>query len=379
MGAIENQEAWEEYRAREMHEVTPLLEELGIVLDEAQVHIGGERYLMSGHVLHLSGGRERRGSSHKLVLTGHKDDERVVVKTSADPAGADEIRHERAARDLLHKLDFASRAFYSPREILFVERNPRVLSVTEYIEQDKHFIERPLEEQFFLALRALEAQEGAHATTHAHAASIQDVFGMTGAAEYLRAFESFRQRITVHDRDNHELADAFEKAGAFLREHRTIIERYCGFLTHHDFFPHNLRVRGRELYLLDYSAVYFGNKYESWARFLNYMLQFSPALEKSLTAYVRDNRGPQEYLCLRLMRVYKIGFLLQFYAGNLPKTSGNLHALVRMRIAFWTKALMAMTNDAVIPQEDVDRFIREQEVLRSHEERARQREVSSSS
>jgi len=379
MGAIESQEDWEAYRRDELLAAEPLLLELGIELDGDQVHIGGERYLMSGHTLYLAGGKERRGSPQKLVLTGKRGGERVVIKTSSTPMGTLEIRQERAARELLHKLNFASRAFFSPKEIVFVERGPRVMSVIEYIEQDQHFIERPLDEQFFLALRALEAQEGTHATTYAHAATIQDVFGMAGAAEYLRAFEAFRRTVEISDRGNEELASMLERASAFLREHRTTLERYCGFLTHHDFFPHNLRVRGRDIYLLDYSAVYFGNKYESWARFLNYMLQFSPKLEEALSAYVRDNRGPEEYLCLRLMRAYKMGFLLQFYAGNLSKTSNDLHALTRLRIAFWTKALEAILKDQPLPQGAIPEFIAAQEVLRSQEERARQREVSSRS
>ena len=81
-----------------------------------------------------------------------------------------------------------------------------------------------------------------------------------------------------------------------MEEHRTVIERYSGFLTHNDFVPHNLRVSGKEVYLLDYSSMLFGNKYESWARFLNFMIHHNRPLELALANYVRTNRGEEEYL-----------------------------------------------------------------------------------
>ena len=39
------------------------------------------------------------------------------------------------------------------------------------------------------------------------------------------------------------------------------------------------------------------------------MVHHNPDLEKILSEYVRANRGEEEYLSLRLMRVYKLGFL----------------------------------------------------------------------
>ena len=55
---------------RELAGARPMLEQLGFILDTTQVHTGGERYLMSGH---------------KLVLTGRRtsDNKRVVIKVSS--------------------------------------------------------------------------------------------------------------------------------------------------------------------------------------------------------------------------------------------------------------------------------------------------------
>src|SRR3989344_4432895 len=225
MSAIESREAWDRYSERELSSVRPILTELGFELDDVQVHIGGERYLMVGHTLYLSGGRTRQGSVRKLVLMGRRihDNKRVVIKVSSDPSGAREIKHEREARQLLHKINFAQRAFFSPAEVLFMERDGRVISIVEYVEQERHFIDHHLDEQFFLALRALEAQEGAHATTARHAATIEEVFGIARADEYLRAFSTFKDTALTYNSDNTSLREALDRARDFLQKNRTAI------------------------------------------------------------------------------------------------------------------------------------------------------------
>lgn len=370
MGANEEKRAWEAYRERELKEAVPLLKNLGYILDEKQVHTAGERYLMAG-------ARDVGGGGRKLVLTGRSlsDDRRVVIKISSDPEGMKEIERERKSRVVLHTLDFAQNAFHSPDEILYEKREGKVVYITDYIEESQTFIEHELEEQFFLALQAFETQEGVQATTHSHAQTIKETFGMVGAAEYLAAFRDFKKRAEAADPTNSELREVFAKASRFLEENRVVIERYSGFLTHSDFSPQNMRIKSRLIYLLDYASIYFGNKYESWARFINFMTQHNPALEQLLVEYVRKNRSEEEYLSLRLMRVYKLGFLLQFWTAALEKTEGDLHTLVRLRVSFWTEAMKAVLNDTVVPDGLVRAYLEKQAGLRSEEERARQREI----
>lgn len=370
MNAMESKAAWEQYRDTELLAIRPILSELGFALDKQQVHIGGERYLMAG-------ARDVGGGGKKLVLTGERthDHKRVVIKVSSAPAGIQEIERERASRILLHTLNFAQYAFSSPEELLYVKRDGRLIFITSYIEEERTFIEHELEEQFFLALHAFETQEGVHATTSAHTQTIKDTFGIVGAADYLSLFEKFRKNAISSDPDNAKLADVFTRASAFLKENKTVIERYSGFLTHSDFSPQNLRVHNRTLFLLDYASIYFGNKYESWARFINFMTQHNPALERMLVEYVRKNRSEEEYLSLRLMRVYKLGFLLQFWTDSLAKTEGDLHELVRLRVSFWTETMRAVLDDTPVPEELVHSYLVQQAKLRSEEEKMRQREI----
>jgi hypothetical protein len=105
------------------------------------------------------------------------------------------------------------------------------------------------------------------------------------------------------------------------------------------------------------------------------MMLYNPALEQALLQYVRDNRSEEEYLSLRLMRVYKLGFLLSFYAGQLGKASSDVEALAKERIAFWTKALVAVIEDEPLAPRVISDYQTTRDVLRSTEEKERQREL----
>ena len=89
---------------------------------------------------------------------------------------------------MLKKINFAYRNFFIPEELLFTKKDGYTIDVTAYIEQERPFIMHELEEQFFLALRAFETQEGVHATTYSHAATIREAFGTMGAREYIQTF-----------------------------------------------------------------------------------------------------------------------------------------------------------------------------------------------
>lgn len=364
-----DKEAWDAYREEELLRIQPTLEHLGFALDDTQVHTGGERYLMVS-------ARDVGGGGLKLVLVGtNKDGKKVVIKVSREQEGMREIEREQRARQLLSTIPFAVWTFHIPQELLFGRYDGYLIFVTEYIEQEVPLLARKLDEQFFLTLRAFETQEGVHATTSQHAATIRESFGMMGASEYLASFYTFSNNARAADPENVQMALVLDRASKLLYANKTLIERYCGFLTHADFVPNNLRVHEHTLYLLDYASLHFGNKYESWARFLNYMVHHNPALEHALSDYVRVNRGEEEYLCLRLMRAYKLGFLLQFWTQALAHTSDKTQELVGVRVEFWTKVLGHVLDDTPVPPADIEEMLVQEARLRTEDEKARQREL----
>ncbi len=353
-------QAWAEYCERELAGVSPILAEFGFALDREQPHLGGERYLMSGK---------------KLVLVGMRisDNKRVIIKVSSDKNGMREIDRERNARTILHRLPFAYRTFFSPEELFYTRRGGYCISITSYIEQKRSFLARPIEEQFSLILETFKAQEGVHATTYAHAAIIRNVFGIWDADKYLRSFISFRTETLMYEPKNRQLAEVFDRAREFLAQHAKTIEQYCGFLTHEDFALQNLRIAEKNIYLIDNASLRFGNKYESWARFLNFMLLYNRPLEQALIQYVHDNRSEEEILSLRLMRIYKIGELLHYHARAYANSDEQLKTLSKKRIEFWIQALESLLVDSPLSEEIIDEYKCLRDSLRSEEEKARQR------
>lgn len=335
-------------------DIAQILRFAGFSLDDNQPHISGERFLMM---------------RHKLVLVGHglSNQLKVIIKASKHPDGRKEIEHERRVRAALKLLHFASDTVFFPEEVYFGQRQNYVIWVTMFIPQEKVFVAHPLEEQFFTALRALEAQEAFHATTYEHLRHVKNIFTVFSSKEYLEHFRGFEKVV-----GQGWLDDAF----AVLAVHRNTIDRYANHLVHTDFVPHNFRLLNHQIYLLDCSSVYFGNKYEGWARFLNYMLLHNPPLERLLSDYVRDNRGEDEYFSLRLLRVYKLGYLLGYYTRALAQTTGNLHELTKIRISFWRQVLEVVLSDASLPSEELTRYLAARDRLRSPEEKARQQEFA---
>lgn len=358
---------WSAFRERELKEVVPLLAQLGFELDPEQRHIIGEReLLMSTH--------DVGGGGYKLVLTGTRmsDGMRVVIKVTSDPSGIAEIERERKARDTITKLPFSYSIFTPPKEILNVTKDRHLISVTEFIEQEKPFLERPLKEQSSLALRALKIQEGVHATTYSHTKTIKSIFGSVGSEYYTSTARAYAESMQGSDLVNQE---EVRRAVHLIEMHAECIEQYSGFLTHADFVPHNLRIRGDTIYLLDYASIHFGNKYESWARFLNFMALHNRPLEQALAAYVVHNRTPEENASLKAMRVFKSLFLVYFYSKNVLSTHGNLRALTEARIHFWSNVLSAQLQSKEIPESVIETYRETRDSLRSEEEKLRQKEL----
>lgn len=356
MSTFEQQ--WEEYSAAELKRATPILAKLGFTLDAVQPHLGGERYLHQA-VTTTAG--------PKLILLGARisDKLRVVIKVTSNAAGAREINAERRARAVLPQIAFAYQPFYAPAEVLYTESDGMTIAIQEFIEQQHSFLERPLREQFTLALQGFKIQEGAHATTYGHLKRIARTFSLWGAREYLAAARS----LAAQNKDVPEV----QRGLAFLTEHQRSIEQYSGFLTHTDFLPHNIRIRDNHLYLLDHSSIRFGNKYDGWGRFIHFMVLYNPPLADALIEYVRVNRAPEESVALRVMRVFRLIEITAHYAGTLPRSEGNLHTLNRARLAFWTAILRSVLDDKPLASSVREEYIKTRDALRSEAERERQK------
>jgi hypothetical protein len=351
MLATHTEASFESHLKGEMTTLAPLLLSLGFILDKEQPHTSGERFLMT---------------RNKLVLMGTLRDtgEKIVIKASHHEDGRKEIRYEKQVRDLLSSLSFANDALLFPKEIYFGQSEKYLFLITEYIPQDKVFVEHSLEEQFFMTLRAFNAQEAFHATTFEHLKKIGKILPVVYAQDYFKFFAEF------------QIKEYKKEAEQFLREHKALIDKYSNYLIHEDFVPHNFRVNGKKMYMLDTASVWFGNKYEGWARFLNYMIIHNPNLEKILVEYLRTNRGQEEYLDLRLMRVYKIGKLINYYNLSLPKTEGDLHELTKKRITFWQEIMGLVLEDKPVPDAIVNAYKNNRNTLRSQEEKERQKEFA---
>jgi hypothetical protein len=357
---------WNSYVQKERALLTPILTARSVTLEERQPHLMGERYLMQA--ISTTSGK-------KITLLGRtKDGTRVVIKATSDPAGAQEIEEERRSRRTLSGLVFASYRFHSPKELYYFSAGGMTVSIQEYIEQTSTFLARPLEEQFALALQGFKTQEGAHATTYGHLKRISKVFTIWESPQYLLAAQSHIDAVQRTDTEHVTLVTlglGYEE----LKSHAYTIDQYSGFLTHSDFVPHNIRVADGKLYLLDYSSLRFGNKYESWARFINFMVLHNPPLADLLETYVHDNRSSGEYESLRLMRIYRAIEILAYYAGILEKSEGQTRDLNRARITFWTEVLGSILERRSLAEGAREAYIEIRDTLRSPEEKERQKDL----
>ncbi len=344
----------------EITTITAILSQLGYTLASEQPHISGERFLMQAMTT---------VAGQKFILLGHNEaGEAVVIKATADAAGRQEITHERICRGQINQLDFAYDVFAVPEELLHTEVDGYLINIQRFIPQDCAFLERPIKAQFDYALRAFTAQEHSRATTGRHVAHIRKIFGLMETTDYLRTFGDF---VTANIEDP-KVQPTLSAAAKKLTSNQTAITQYGSFLTHTDFVPHNFRISNDKLYLLDFSAIRFGNKHESWARFLNFMTLYHPALEAAFLTYFKDNRAPEEYESLHLMRLFRLGEIITYYRRAAARSDGNLKDLNQARITFWHAVLEAelqheRVNDAVRAAYTTTR-----DNLRSEDEKKRQ-------
>lgn len=366
MPQIDYQQKWERYCQKELAVLLPMLKKLGFRIKKNQPHLAGERYLMQ-NVTTTSG--------KKLILIGQRirDNQKVLIKATSDKSGSKEIKHERILRQALKKINFAYRIFFSPKEILFIEQNGLTVFIQVFLENEYSFLERPLERQFFLALKAFKTQESAQATAYRHKRLIKKTFGHREAKDYLKTFERFQKKIKKELPNKKQLQSSLKRAQLFLQKNLGTIDQYSGFLTHTDFVPHNFRIKGSKIYLLDHSSIRFGNKHEGWARFLNFMALHNPKLERILIEYIKTNKTEEELFSLQLMRIYRLGEIIYYYIQTLSKCSGSLLKLNQTRINFWSRMLKAVLNNKRLSQKTIREYTRIRDSLRSRKEKERQK------
>ncbi len=76
------------------------------------------------------------------------------------------------------------------------------------------------------------------------------------------------------------------------------------------------------------------------------------------------------------MRVYKVGYLIEYYTRSLEKTEGDLHDLTQKRITFWHRVLESLLEDKPLSQELLVEYKEKRDHLRSEEEKKRQKEFA---
>ncbi len=350
----------------ELKNLCDILARAGYTLNEHQPHTIGERFLMQNITT---------PSGQKVILLGTDiNQNRVVIKATSDPTGKKEIQHEQACRSLLHTINFAYDTFTTPEEITTWTEDGYLISVQQFIDQESSFIERPLEEQFEYALRAFKTQESARATTASHYKTIASTFGIRQSEDYLRLSQSFLE--TQQDLETDQgIQNTCQETFKLLERNKDRIEQYCGFLTHTDFVPHNFRIKNGNMYLLDTSSLEFGNKHESWARFLNFMTLYNYKLEKALIEYIEHNRAPEERESMQLMRLYRLVEIITYYSNTLKKSADDLLSLNKARVEFWHDVLQAELRNERVRRDIVESYRITRDRLRSQDEKERQKNL----
>jgi hypothetical protein len=172
--------------------------------------------------------------------------------------------------------------------------------------------------------------------------------------------------------ENESVQKVFASSLETLEHEKSLLDLYSNFLTHWDFVPHNIRIHNRDMYLLDHTAIRFGNKYEGWARFMNFMTLYNAPLERILDTYVQENRSADEHRALELMRLYRLCELVWFYAKKRTASEGNLRTLTDARITLWFKSIEAQLQGATLETSVLETYKRTRDDLRDADEKRRQ-------
>lgn len=339
-----------------------LLESLGFSIEKDQPYIGGEHFAFS---------------KKKLVLLGRQtnNEKRQVIKISNDPEGAAEILQEHKCRVALKKINSSRFVFFFPEELFFEQKNGYTISATEFIKQENSFLDLPLTKKVSLALKSLQAQETIKIDQYQKDDSVSRAFEIWNAQSYLEAVDRYSYDIDLFLPKDKKTKALFAETRNFFTDNLETVDLFSGFLMHWDFNPNNFRVNKDNLYFLDLSSFRFGNKYESWGRFANFMTLYDRPLENEIAEYVKKNRAQKESLSLKLLRAFRLLELIRHHANIFQKSSGNLAFLSKARVDFWGKALEALMENKILDRQTVEEYKNQRDNLRSEKEKQRQKEI----
>ncbi len=333
-----------------LDQIKDIVGKLGYSLDSNQPHLSDEGIILMRDKRVLIG---RDGSGNK-----------VVIKISDSEGGRNEITKEEKVENELTNAPFSRERILFPKKLFYDDAKLYTIRVTQFIDQEQVFAALPLEDQFFSILKEFETEEGFYANTFEHLDKIRNTFPITSADKYIENFRNF------------DIKENRSEALALLEKNRDLIGTRSNYLTHTDFAPSNFRIHDGKIYMLDLSSIHFANRYEGLARLLNWCVIHDPKLGEMLVEYIRENRGKEEYLCLRLMRIYKAGLLLNHYNNLLTKVSGDLKVLTVIRIDLWNKIMESLLKDSPIQKEYIENYRNERNKLRSKKETERQKEFN---
>ncbi len=350
--------AWEQKMNVELPKVTKTLEELGYSLAEVQPNLIGEKFLMK---------------TSKFVLIGVRtsDKKKVIIKITHEREGKKELKKEREATENLKNLTLVRDSIKIASELYYGVHNGYLILINEFLEQDEVFVRLPIEEQFFLSLRAFSILESFYIATHEHERHVKKRFPFLTARKYLRRFKGYKKSI-LKALNNPEVEETLDRAYKTFKKNLPIVEKFSTYMVHEDFVPHNFRIQDDMLYFIDHEAILFGNKHETWARFINFMTLHNPRLESKLLEYVAE-KGKEEYTSLRMMQALKCTQLIEYYASSLEKCKGDVFELTKKRIFFWKTALEHILDDTQLHESIVKEFRGDRDSLRTQDEIERQR------
>ena len=359
---IDAKKIWEAKIDREIPEIKSLLLGLGYEIDEQQPNLLGEKFLMK---------------IDKFILNGTRlsDGKRVIVKISKDKDGIEEIEADRKASKNLGTLTFALETVKIAEEFYFDKMDGYIIFIIEFLEQKEPLMKLPLEDQFYITLRAFDILENIYLSTFEHKKQVKNKFPILTAEDYMKKFLQYRDNINKILNDP-EVNQKISLAKDIFKKNLKVVERYGNFLVHEDFVQQNFRLQNNILYFIDHEALQFGNLHETQARYLNFMLVHSPKLEKKITQHIKqksEKENSDAYLSLQMMRLLKCTQLLEYYAKSLEKSAGDEYKISKVRFDFWLDVLEHLSEDKPVHDSLVEEYKNARDNLRSKEEVERQK------
>lgn len=348
---------WKQYIDEEFKYFEPQLHQLGFVVGEEQPHLKGERSAFR---------------SDKLILIGHRlsDNQKVIIKVSRKPKGIFEVEEERLGRLALQEISFSYTVFNDPEQIFYQNKKGEVISITKFIDEEIRFLDRQLKDQFAIIHKALTSLEGVHVVVKSHQKEVKKFFKVYTFSDYQKEIQKNIASITT---SFPELSALFSVTLDRFLSGKSRVEQFNGFLTHFDFVPHNFRVHSDKIYLLDHSSLRIGNKHEGWARLLNFCILYNRQLEEKILEYFKLNRSVEELESLYLIRLFRFIELIAHHNKIFNEGEGDLQALSRERVLFWSALLEQFLNQKPFDESLISDYKNKRDNLRSKEEKERQK------